>query len=295
MRRFLDPVSLIISFLTVGSLVPRASDAHAQTAIPPYEVVPDGQQYQITLGEKERNIKQLSIFFVSTGNVSSAVEIRVEGPMGIRGTVRGGFLGSASPQDVLSASGRLDPIRTRLSMEKDAKDFGLTVNGSDARVGSAYVWYHLQKNACSGGRTDRYISEVILDLSSIDPSLYALTFSIRLGLKEFKFSRSMVASIKPSSDGKYRGEPILLMASVGYPEYVNIVRWAGNRIRSARRIPVVKYVSYKGYGLSLARLRSVLTGGRHTFELSNGGDLYGVCFNAVRQRQSVNGYPAPNG
>jgi hypothetical protein len=287
MKRFCPVffVALIASFV--------GATAFAES-IPPYEVIADGKEYQIILGPKERNITDLSVYFVSTGNISTAVEIRVAGPKGIKGSVRGGVIGPQNAAEVVALPAALQPIRTRISNTKDAPDFGLTTSSDDARVGSAYVWYHLQKDNCSGGKTDRYVSQVKLDLTGIDPALYDLTFAITLSLKEFKFSGAMVASIKPSSDGKYKGEPILLMASIGSPEYVNIVSWRNKKIASSRRIPVVKYVGYKGYGLSLARLRGVLNGGRATFELSNGGDIYGVCFTAVRRRQSANGYPAPN-
>jgi hypothetical protein len=215
--------------------------------------------------------------------------------MGINGSVAGGFLGSQNAATVVGAATGLPAIRTRISSTRDVPDFGLTPDSSDPRVGSAYVWYHLQKDACTGGKTDRYVSRVKLDLSKVDPSLYDLTFKVRLSLKEFKYAGAQVASIKPESDGKYKNEPILLMATIGNPEYVNIVYWRKKRIARTRRIPVVKYVSYKGYGLSLARLIGSLNGGRATFELTNGGDIYGVCFTAVRRRQSVNGYPAPRG
>lgn len=271
-----------------------SSAAIAQTDIPPYQVTSDGTQYQIELGPSHRSLKELSVYYISTGNITTTAEIQIEGPMGIKGSVVGGFLGDQDPATVLTSGKGLAPIRTRLSFKKDAKDFGLTPSSSDPRAGSAYVWYHLQKDNCGGARSDKYISQLKIDLSGVDPALYDLTFRIRLGIKELKFTRSMVASIKPASDGKYRGEPILLMSSVGYPEYVNIVNWRGKRITRTRRIPVVKYVSYKGYGLSLARLNGVLNGGKATFELTNGGEIYGVCFTAVRKRQSVNGYPAPN-
>lgn len=284
-------IVLAASLILFGSSV-----CHAQgTSIPPYEVVADGQEYEITLGPAERSIKDLTVYFVSTGNISTAVEIRVAGPMGIKGGVAGGFLGSQNAATVVAASTGLPAIRTRISNTKDIPEFGLTADSSDPRVGSAYVWYHLQKDNCSGGKTDRYVSRVKLDLSKVDPALYDLTFKVRLSLKEFKYGGSRVASIKPSSDGKYKGEPILLMATVGYPEYVNIVSWKNKKISKTKKIPVVKYVSYKGYGLSLARLVGSLNGGRATFELTNGGDIYGVCFTAARRRQSANGYPAPNG
>jgi len=274
------------------TLLPNYS--FAQSAIPPYEVVADGSEYQITLSAKEKGTTELSVYFVSAGNVSTATEIRVAGPMGIRGTVRGGFLGTQNAATAVSAPAPFDPIRIRSSNVKDSTDFALIASSSDSQTGAAYNWYHLQKDNCGGNAKDRYVSLMKLDLTGVNPALFDSSFQITLSLKEFKFKGAMVASIKPSSDGKYKGEPILLMGQVGSPEYVNVVSWRNKKIAGQRRIPVVKYVGYKGYSLSLARLNGVLNGGKATVELSNGGDIYGVCFTMVRRRQSVNGYPAPN-
>jgi hypothetical protein len=90
----------------------------------------------------------------------------------------------------------------------------------------------------------------------------------------------------------YKGEPILLMSTMAYGgEYVSIVKWAKGKIASIKEIPVVKYVSYRGYNLSLARLNGTLSGGKVTYELSDGGLTYGVCLAAERRRQYANGYP----
>lgn len=282
--------ALTLAFLAVCSI----PSVMAQSSLPPYQVVADGTQYQIELDASQRSLKEISVYYTSTGNITTTTEVQIEGPMGIKASVVGGFIGAQDAASVLSTGKGLAPIRTRVSFKKDAQDFGLTPSSSDPRAGSAYVWHHLQKDNCGGARSDKYVAQLQIDLSGVDPALFDLTFKIRLSIKELKFTRSMVASIKPASDGKYRGEPILLMSSVGYPEYVNIVSWRNKRITRTRRIPVVKYVSYKGYGLSLARLNGVLNGGKATFELTNGGEIYGVCFTAVRKRQSVNGYPAPN-
>jgi hypothetical protein len=265
--------------------------ASAQTdTIAPYEIVPDGREYTINLGANERNVREISVYFVSTGNISSAVEIKVAAPVGVKGSARFGYLGDQDPQIALASSPLIQAAKIRNSQRKENPTFPIIEESNG--YGSAYVWYHLEKDACSGNKSSKYITQVKLDLSGINPSLYDGVFSITVALKEYKFTGAKVASIKPSSDGKYKGEPILLMGSIDYGnEYVNIVGWKGNKIASNRRIPVVKYVGYKGYSLSLARLKGYLNGGKFTFELSNGGDVYGVCFSAVRRRQVTNGYP----
>jgi hypothetical protein len=181
-------------------------------------------------------------------------------------------------------------IRNELGLKANEYDgFAIAREGGN---GTMSFLYHSQKDACAPERTEVFHTGVWFDLSGISPDLRATGFTIRLAMREHQFQGARVASIKPASDGKYRGEPILLMGAVQYGgEYVNVVRRSRAGVRSTRRIPVVKYVSYKGYTLSLARLRNVLRGGRATFELTNGGLIYGVCFELRRRRQVANGYP----
>ena len=78
--------------LSILSLVSRAE---AQE-LAPYEIVPDGRQYEIQMGPSERSLKNLSVYFVSTGNVSNNVTVDIMGPQGILGTARGGALGAVA-------------------------------------------------------------------------------------------------------------------------------------------------------------------------------------------------------
>ncbi len=274
--------------LSIFALVSRA----AAQELAPYEIVPDGRQYEIEMGPSERSLKTISVYFVSTGNVSNNVTVDVIGPQGILGTVRSGFIGGEVAANALASPIAVGDVSVRsYPNPKEVPSFATAPYGSDTRVGYASANFHLQKDAC-GAKTSRYVAQVKLDLSGISPALYDQVFSIILAVKETPFQGDRVASIKPSSDGKYRGEPILLMQTVGYGnEYVNKVTWKGGKIVARKRIPIVKYVGYMGYGLSLARIKSILGGGKHTFELSNGGEIYGVCLKATRTRQRVNGYP----
>lgn len=258
----------------------------------PYEVVPDGREYGIRMGPRERSLKAISVYFVSTGNVSNKVEVAVQGPTGIVGTARAGFLGGEVAAQALSTSAAIQPLLVRsYENKKGMQSFSPTNNG----YGDAYanVSFHIQKDACSPA-TSKYVAQVKLDLSGIDPTLYDQGFSISIAVKESPFKGRRVASIKPFSDGQYYREPILLMETVGWGgEYVNKVTWKGGRIVATKRLPIVKYVSYRGYGLSLARIKGILNGGKQTFELSSVGsdEVYGVCLKALRTRQKVNGYP----
>ena len=58
-----------------------------------------------------------------------------------------------------------------------------------------------------------------------------------------------------------------------------------------KKLPVEDYAYYKGMILTRILVGSVLTGGKATFELTNGYSVYSVCFKLVRSRQKVGGYP----
>jgi|LauGreDrversion4_2_1035121.scaffolds.fasta_scaffold18625_1 hypothetical protein len=278
--------------LLLVSLIVTGNSAFAQTELAPYEIVPDGKQYEIQLGPDQINLKTLSVFFVSTGNMSNAVQINLSGPVGIRGTARGGFIGGLDAANALKTNHpTISSYGIRAYGVKNTTESFVTASSYDPYSGYIAPWFHLTKDAC-GGKSDRYVAQIKLDLSGVDPALYSQIFSIQISVKEQKFSRKPVASIKPSSDGKYFGEPILLMNTVGYGnEFVTKNTWRGGKVVASVKIPVVKYVGYRGYGLSLIRIKNVLKGGKHTWDLTNGGEIYGVCLQAVRKRQRVNGYP----
>lgn len=281
-------------FVMVLALVIGVKTVAADELVP-YEIVPDGQQYQISLSANEQNIKRFSLYFVSTGAVSNSVAFQIYGPPGVVGQVRAGAIGSQDAATAVTSSSNLQrmPITTYPDL-KSAQQFTINAVGSD-QVTSQNVstFFTIPKDACNGSKRSRYLAQITLDLSKIDPAVYQNTFTIVMSAREVPFQGRGAASIKPASDGLYKGQPIILMQTVGYGnEYVTRVTWKGNRIVQTKRVPVVKYVSYRGYGLSLALLKGLLTGGRHTFELSNGVQSYGVCLKAARERQRVNGYPS---
>jgi hypothetical protein len=279
------------NILPLAALLLIGVHTAAAQELAPYEIEPTNKQYEIRMGADQRSLKAISVYFVSTGNVSNAVMIDLMGPVGITGTVRGGFIGTLDASTALAGGAELSQLAVRTYPDKkEAQSFATATNYSSL-YGYIAPWFHLSKDAC-GKKTDRYIAQITLDLTGIDPALYDNLFSIVISVKETKYEGKRVASIKPSSDGKYFGEPILLMNTVGYgDEYVNKLTWKNGKIVAKTRIPVAKYVGYMGYGLSLIRIKKVLKGGKHTWELSNGGNVYGVCLKATRTRQRVNGYP----
>lgn len=273
-----------------ASLLIEARMATAQE-LPPYEIEATGKQYEIKLGPDQRSLKAISVYFVSPGNVSHAVMVDLMGPAGIKGIALGGKIGTMDPQVALAGGAPLQQYVVRTNPDRKESANFMTTSDYDPMYAYASPWFHLSKDAC-GSKTDRYVAQVKLDLTGIDPALYDKVFSIVIAVKQSKFQGKPVASIKPSSDGQYHGEPILLMNTVGFGnEYVNKVTWKNDQIVAIKRIPVAKYVGYMGYGLSLIRIKGALQGGKHTWELSNGGDVYGVCLEAARKRQRVNGYP----
>jgi hypothetical protein len=217
----------------------------------------------------------------------------VEGPPGLRVDVDSMRLAGDAPvsDKLLRGDHTYEPsslLPSEISNRGAAGHFVIDPMGKGGRV---HRLYHLHKDACLADKSARYISRITFWLSQVPVEYLGEGSLLRVAVKEFRYPGSEAASVKPVAEGRYRGEPLLLMSSIQYGgEYVNLHRRAGDRIHVRRRLPVVKYVYHRGRTLSVVRLRGLLTGGRATFELSNGGYVYGVCFSLVRRRQMVNGY-----
>lgn len=287
MSVFFRVIGIVVGGL--GLLVPVREGSAEK--LPPFKILANGTRYELALGPEQRKLQEVSVYFESAGNVSSAVVFEIEGPPELRGTVSSVLVpkGGGDESVLLESAGATEPLQI-LGPKGKGYD-AVVIDGTNGGGGIRAV-YHLHKDACLPRASTRYLSRLTLDLSKIDRALYDPGFVVRLAMQEVPFSGSQIASIKPSSDGKYRGEPILLMGTISYGgEYATITKRKGGKVRSRSRIPVVKYVSYKGRSLSLARLRGKLRGGKATVELSNGGFIYGVCFKLERRRQVRNGYP----
>ena len=259
----------------------------------PFPIIPDGRRNYMDLGPNERDVTNVSAYFYSEGNVSSAVRVEVIGPKGIIGTVRGGSIGRRDGLAAIQAnSPSLQAYTTsQFPNYEDRPSFETEMKGNDPRYGYVGALTYIRKDACAP-RTSRYVVQINLDFSKVDRSYFDEGFELILIVTEDQFKGTTWASIKPSSDGQYHGEPILLMGIVGYGnERVNKQTWRGGKIVATTQIPVSKYVSWHGNALSLTRIKDVLNGGKHTWELTDGKQVYGVCLKAVRVRQKVNGYP----
>lgn len=284
--------AILGAFFVLCAWLTHSLTAHAATQF--VQVSPDGLEYQVHVAAHSGEASPIVAYFLSPGRSSVAIEVGIEGPTGLRGVAFGAQVDAERIDETLPIvpwqPQSWMKIRDEVSVK--AKEYDGFAIASKDHNGTSRFLYHGHKDACASERKASYLTGLLLDISGVPPESRAVGFTIRLAMREHQFQGAQVASIKPSSDGQYRGEPILLMGAVQYgDEYVNIVRRSRGGVRSKRRIPVVKYVSYKGHTLSLARLRGVLRGGRATFELTNGGLIYGVCFELQRRRQVVNGYP----
>jgi hypothetical protein len=279
----------LLSAMYLYVIIPACADSA-------FQVTADGTEYSLTVGPEQIADPEVSLLFLSPGSETIAVMVGIEGPPGLRGEVDGAKLppGIAVSTEPLASSKLRESYLIRKAVgAKEAKRFEIEAGGSQTVV---QFHYHLQKDACASDRSTQYLSRVLLDFRGVSPERFAQGVTIRFAIQEYRYQGSRIASIKPASDGKYRGEPILLMGTMQYGgEYVNIIQRGKRGIRLRRRVPVVKYVFHRGHTLSLARLRGVLRGvlrgGRATLELSNGGAVYSVCFALERRRQIANGYP----
>jgi hypothetical protein len=263
-------------------------------ALEPFEIPATGDLYEVSFGSEDSPSATLEVYFISPGNVSLAVGLVVEGPPGTQAIIDSMYLptGVSSYASALQSAVAVEPSTLKGVTDTNGRETDRCSLDPAGAGGRVQLLYHLHKDACLPDRSSRYISRITFALNQVPASYFTQGFTLRVAVKEYRYPGSEAASIKPVAEGKYRGEPILLMGTIQYGgEYVNIVRRTGQRLRSRMKLPVVKYVYHRGHLLSLARLRGLLNGGKATFELSNGAYIYGVCFSRSRRRQTVNGYP----
>jgi hypothetical protein len=277
---------------TIVTLFASSSSLAQSQPSPPYKINADGTAYEFTFSADNKNVQEVAVYLVSKGNISSAIGIDVSAPPGVKVTAEGGLITAKNSKGAVARGKSLSPYKFRVSGSADRmKKLSVRAAKPEDTLGFASGWFHLHKDNCSPS-TSTYAAKITFKVSSLPKSVFDNGFKIQFAVKEYQYEGSRATTLKPSADGMYKGEPILLMATMAYGgEYVSIVRWSKGKIASIREIPVVKYVSYRGYNLSLARLNGTLSGGKVTYELSDGGLTYGVCLAAERRRQYANGYP----
>ena len=147
----------------------------------------------------------------------------------------------------------------------------------------------LKKNAC-GKKTDTYPIEVVVDLSGIDPPVKQQGFTITSSFKAAPYSGCKAATVKPTSDGKYAPQPLLLMCSLGWNQSLSLDQWSGTKLRRSTPIKILDFVYYRGKSLTRSTVGKYLRGGKGSFTLASPSAAYNVCFSLTRSRQRANGY-----
>lgn len=151
----------------------------------------------------------------------------------------------------------------------------------------------VSKDSCDRTIT-RYQVDFVVDLSGIDRAAAGSSFTIS-GSIDARTNQASPASIKPVSDGKFAPKPLVLIQGVGYSYYnsgetLRLVKWSKGRPGKGKTLKIEDRVYYRGQSLARSVANGILTGGKGTFEISNGDKVGTACFSLVRARQRVNGY-----
>ena len=154
----------------------------------------------------------------------------------------------------------------------------------------------LLKDICNNG-VKRYLVRLVMDLSGIDAATRAAGFDISVQYATQQFKGRRAASIKPTSEGKYAPQPLLLMQSIagfgaffGAGESIELVKFKKGKVRSRAKIDIEDYVPYRDLFLTRSLIGRQLRGGKGMFILSNGNSAYGLCLPLSRRRSYAGNY-----
>ena len=159
----------------------------------------------------------------------------------------------------------------------------------DSNVGTLEASGLLYKDTCSSGY--KYPVRFDLDLSALDATLYPQGTTLTAKVTTVKFTGKRSAKLKEKSDGKYGPHPILITAMVSYGDMLKIVRFKSTGPKVTLKSETDKFIYRFGtvYDV-IPHIEGGLTGGKATFVIQNGESVYSLCFRAVKQNQTVNGY-----
>lgn len=146
------------------------------------------------------------------------------------------------------------------------------------------------KNAC-GPKSNEYSVKVEVDLNGVSETVaqqVGNSLKVKFYAQEYKGCKA--ASIKPTSDGRFAPQPLLLMCTIGGSEEIILNKWKGNSPGKGTKVGVADYIYYRGNAFTRSPIGKILRGGKATFTVKNSNRSYGVCFRLARQRQKVNGY-----
>lgn len=158
-----------------------------------------------------------------------------------------------------------------------------TYKGSSLGAHAKELYGIFHKDAC-GSEEDEYELSITIS-SSGRPSL---------SVRSQDWHGGMQASIKPTSEGRFAPQPLILMnwLQSRCGQLINAVKWQDGRPSKVEYVPVGDFIPYRDMRLARSPIGHLLNGGKGTFELISplkGG--YGVCFDFEKKRQVRNGYP----
>jgi len=221
----------------------------------------------------------LIVYLASGRGVTSNVSVGIAGPPGIDAEVLSGSLRGG----IRAAQGALTPAPI-LSVTSNTR--------GELQIAEGVALF--AKDACRA--KGRSVMQVTIQLRGIDPALRAQGFRVLAMLREERYRGPTAASIKPSADGKFAPQPLLLMSSIsavtGGKEAVFQFRFRGALAPKIRQVPIADYIWYKNLLLTRSPIEKLIReGGKSNFVMVGERYSYGVCFEMVRRRQSLNGYP----
>jgi hypothetical protein len=152
---------------------------------------------------------------------------------------------------------------------------------------------HVFHDECK--KTGKYAAIIQVDLSKVSKASIDAGVKITITATESEYEGKKAASLKPSGDGQYKGQPLLLTSIIGLNDKHDYGFWSAGRTKRLQKIVnhkiVRRNIIYFGMLLEYSLPQRSLNGGRMTVYTYNTSNAYGVCFQAVRRRQSFNGYP----
>ena len=168
--------------------------------------------------------------------------------------------------------------------------------GGEGPTGANAATFTLLKDVCNK-KVKRYAVRLVMNLANVDPATRAAGFTVSIQFAARLYQGKRAASIKPTSEGKFAPQPLLLMQSIsgygaffGSPEEITLVRFRGGKVRSQTSIDVEDYVPYRDLFLTRSLIGKQLRGGKGVFVLSNGSASYGLCLPLARRRSYAGDY-----
>jgi hypothetical protein len=153
---------------------------------------------------------------------------------------------------------------------------------------------HIFRDECK--KTGKYAAIIQVDLSKVSKASIAAGFKISITATESEFEGRKAASLKPSGDGQFKGQPLLLTSPVGVLNDIHDYGfWSAGRNKRLQRIVnhriVRRNIIYFGMIFEYSLPQKSLNGRQMTVYTYDASAAYGVCFQAVKRRQYYNGYP----